>query len=142
MKNFILLLTGVVLLTVSGCADKGDDPTSPAGGSDNGEEIDVVSYATLIQPIWDGSCVVCHGQDGNGGLDLRSGVSRANLVGVDAGGYPAVRVVAADADASVLYGKITDSGQFGGPMPPAGSLLSADTRELVRRWIAEGALDN
>ena len=38
--------------------------------------------------------------------------------------------------------KLADTGQFGGPMPDGGPFWTAAELELVRVWIAGGALDD
>lgn len=131
--KFPAVILGFLVL-LGGCSDEGEDPVNPGNGGD-----DPVSFAAQIQPIFDANCVGCHGQGGNAGLDLRSGVSRANLVSVDAQASAGQRVVPGDARSSVLYLRLTGDGL--GTMPPGGS-LDATTLELVRRWIDEGAADN
>ena len=139
MRHLLLPATALLLALAAGCSDEGSSPTNPGGGDSPPA---TVSYATDIQPIWDRACTGCHGQNGNGGLDLRAPGSRDRLVDVTAQNYsPAIRVVPGDPDNSVLYDKLTGGGRFGGAMPPGGLLPAAD-RELVRRWIADGAPDD
>lgn len=136
MRGFLLVsIVPAVALLLSGCSDVGD-PVAPSGGDDP------VSYAADIQPLFDAGCVGCHGQGGQGGLDLRPGVSRGNLVGVVSAVYGARRVDPGNPDGSVLYDKLADGGAYGQPMPPSGSGFTADELELVRRWIADGAQDD
>lgn len=103
------------------------------------------SFASDIQPIFTGSCALagCHAAPSpKAGMDLRAGSSYANTVGVTSTGYaPAIRVVPGDPGASVLYNKITNTGVYGGRMPPTGS-LSAQQIELIRSWIEDGAPNN
>jgi mono/diheme cytochrome c family protein len=122
------------LLLGAGCSDDGDDPTNPGDGG-----ADPVSFAADVQPIFDNNCVGCHGDGGAAGLDLRQGVSHANLVGVAAQASSGDRVVSGDAANSVLYKRLIGDGV--GLMPP-GSSLGTSTIELVERWIDEGAADN
>lgn len=124
-----------VIVVLAGCSDRGTEPTSPGGG------VDPVSYAADVQPIWNANCTGCHGAGGNGGLDLRMPGSRANLVDVPSPSWPGLRVVAGEPDSSVLYLKLTGTAGVGDRMPQGGS-LGADDTEIVRLWIAEGALDN
>jgi mono/diheme cytochrome c family protein len=99
-----------------------------------------VSFANQIQPIFDEKCVQCHGEGGFGGLDLRDGESHANLVDQVSNGYsPALLVSPGEPTESVLYGKVADTGQFGGVMPPSNGGLSAEQLGLIERWIEEGA---
>jgi len=136
MTRFLLVGLTCAGLIVAGCSDLGDSVTAP--DTTPGD----VSYAADVQPLFDANCVGCHGAGGNGGLDLRTGQSRAALVGVTSPTYGAVRVVAGDPDASVLYDKLTGGGVYGQPMPPSGTPLPPAALETIRRWIADGAPDN
>ncbi len=129
------LLTLMIASALSGCSDHGDplEVEGPPGGQDP------VSFASDVQPIFDAQCLGCHGAGGNAGLDLRSGLSYANLVGVAANNSAGDLVVAGDGLASVLLQRLT--GNPGGFMPPAGPLPESN-QEIVADWIAEGALDN
>jgi hypothetical protein len=55
---------------------------------------------------------------------------------------PGVRVIPFDLTNSVLYGKITNSGQFGQLMPQGGPLIPQVDRDIIRDWILEGARNN
>ena len=127
----VLLLAG----TFVGCSDHGD----PVGVVDPPVGVDPVSFAADIQPIFEMSCIGCHGAGGNAGLDLRSGLSYGNLVGVPATASGGNRVEVGNAEASVLYQRLSGTGLS--PMPPAG-VLPATVQELVAQWINEGARDN
>jgi hypothetical protein len=131
--RLLLAAAGSALLV--GCADEGAVPLSPGGGDD-------VFYSRDIQPLWDRDCTVCHVSGGVAGLDLSAGHCHADLVGVPAAGYATVRVTPGDPAASVLYGKLADTGLYGGPMPDGGPAFTAAELELVRRWIADGARDD
>ncbi len=130
-----VFLALVLTAIFSGCSDHGD-PTGaiipPAGN-------DPVSFAADIQPIFDTHCVGCHGDGGNAGLDLRNGLSYANLVGVAANNAGGVLVVAGDAATSVLQQRL--AGSLGGSMPP-GTPLQASAQDLVAEWINDGAQEN
>jgi Planctomycete cytochrome C len=119
-----------------------------AGCSDQGESLEVtgpplipgpVSFASDIQPIFSSNCVGCHGDGGNGGLDLRPGMSYGNLVSVAAEGGSGNRVEPGEAAASFLYQRLADT--TGAGMPPSGP-LPLSTREMVAEWINDGANDN
>lgn len=131
------LLVGLLALTAlaAGCSDLGD-PVAPP------DTTPAISFAADVQPLFTANCVGCHGAGGNGGLDLRAGQSRANLVSVTSPNYGAVRVVPGDPDASVLYDKLTGGGVYGQAMPPTGTSLPAAALETIRQWIADGAPDN
>lgn len=129
-----LLLLSALVFGV-GCSDRGEELMDPGGG------VDPISFSADVQPVFDSNCIGCHGQNGNGGLDLRVGGSYGNLVGIDATGYAGKRVAAGDSESSVIYLKMTGAPGVGSVMPPAGS-LPVETTDIVRQWIAEGALDN
>jgi hypothetical protein len=133
-------LVAVVAFVSGGCADLGDDPGSPAGPMEPPPG-PTVSFATDIQPVFDASCVGCHGAGGNAGLDLRPGQSHGNLVGVAATESTLNRIEPGQPEQSWLYLKITAQQDVGDPMPPSGGLPQA-TSDLVRTWIEEGAEDN
>ena len=124
----------LLVLVAGGCSDRGSDPVAPGGGGPV-----PVSYAAEVQPIWNAACTGCHG--GIAGLDLaapgqprRPGGRGVHQLGRDAGG-------AGDPAASILYRKISGDSGVGDRMPQGGA-LGTDDIETVRRWIAEGALDN
>ena len=129
------LLVTAALAALAGCSDRGDDPVNPGGGDDP------VSFSADVQIIFNDRCIGCHGQNGNGNLDLRAGNAYANLVGVDSFGYSGMRVVPGDLDASVLYRKLTGATGVGDAMPSDGA-LPASTVAIIGDWIAEGAMDN
>jgi hypothetical protein len=105
-----------------------------------------VSFARDIQPIFDGHCIGCHRPLGEADLDLRASVSYDNLVNRPSRNYPpALRVVPGDPTNSVMFGKVSDSGQFGGPMPQPGGgspPVPPEGIEKIRTWILEGAPEN
>lgn len=118
------------------CSETNTGPGEPGGGGAT------VSLAADVQPVFDAHCLGCHGPGGNGGLDLSAEVAWANLVGVETTNYaPRQRVVSANPGESVLFLKISAAAAVGASMPP-GAPLPADAIELVRIWIAQGALDN
>jgi mono/diheme cytochrome c family protein len=133
----IPLLSGV--LATAGCSDWGDPDDDDAGPTMPPSE--TVSFAGDVQPIFDGSCVACHGPSGNAGLDLRPGVSHGNLVGVQAAQSPLARVEPGDPAASWLHLKLTGQQDVGTAMPP-GDPLAGDRLDLIRTWIDEGAANN
>lgn len=117
---------------------------NPVAFGDGVAVVPTVSFGADIQPIFNLSCATarCHARTPAASLDLRAAASYAALFGVTSRNYPpAVRVVAGVPAASVLYGKVANTGQFGGKMPPFGT-LTAQQIELIRVWILEGALDN
>lgn len=79
----------------------------------------------------------CHGDSPAAGLDLVSPDVRARLLGHPASGGPGVLIdPAGNADASVLYLKLTPSPPFGARMPLVGGTLDDPTMACVAAWIA------
>jgi hypothetical protein len=102
-----------------------------------------VSYSTDVRTIFnDRTCLSCHGfvSPGLDGILYTYG----NLVNVTSiSGYaPALLVKPYDPTNSVLYGKITNSGQFGELMPQGGPQIPQAERDKIRTWILEGAHNN
>jgi hypothetical protein len=93
-----------------------------------------VSYARDVQPLFERKCTACHPVS-YPYLDLRSGRSYAELVRVPAATAPAfARVLPGRPELSYLLTHPPD--------PSLRDLLTADERELLARWIREGAHDN
>ena len=120
-------------------AETGDTDTGETGDTDTGHP--PISYAEIIQPIFDGKCVSCHGT--SGGLTLVDGY--ANLVGVDSTEAAGMKlVVAGDPDSSYLINKImgtqADVGGSGVQMPKDGAALDPGSMSAITQWIVDGAL--
>jgi len=117
-----------------------DIPADDVAGDDAAdtpqEEIPAVDFDTQVQPLLNVNCVFCHGgSDPTGQLDMTTGNSLDNLVGVMAFGYaPALRVAPGNPGASVLWNKINDTGEYGGVMPTSGE-LPQDQRDTFEGWI-------
>lgn len=105
------------------------------------------SYARDIQPIWNANCNAsnCHDVfNPTGSMDLSPAGSYADLVGQQAmQGRGLIRVTPGDEDASYLWHKLNNTqqtvGGSGRSMPQGAPLLSKATRDVIRRWILEGA---
>ena len=95
---------------------------------------EAVDYTRQIKPLLKSHCYACHGalkQQGN----LRLDTSAAILKGGDGG--PAI--VAGDVAASQIIERVTSTDETT-RMPQEGKLLTADEVELLKAWIAAGAL--
>ena len=92
-----------------------------------------ISFANDVQPIFQNWCINCH-----------EFTKSYNSLMTWPSAYPAPNkiIVPFDPAHSVLYGKITNSGQFGRLMPQGGPLLPQHDRDVIRDWILEGARDN
>jgi len=95
-----------------------------------------VSFNRDIRPIMSNTCFHCHGNDaGTREAGMRLDVRAEALEETESGAVP---IVPGDPDASEIVKRIFDAAD---PMPPesAHKPLSPEQKELIRRWIAEGA---
>jgi mono/diheme cytochrome c family protein len=93
-----------------------------------------VDFAKQIQPIFQRSCVKCHGPEKQkGGLRLDDKAAALK------GGKDAVAIVPGDAAKSDLYRRITLPDGSDDVMPNQGELLSKPETDLIRDWINQGA---
>ena len=93
-----------------------------------------VSFQQDVRPILEQRCEVCHGAEaGQGGLSL------GNFDGLLKGGKSGPAVVAGEPEQSLLLRQISGTPP---KMPMAGTPLSEEQVELIRRWIAQGANDD
>jgi hypothetical protein len=100
-------------------------------------EPDRVSFNRDIRPIMSDTCFHCHGNDAKTReAGLRLDVREAALAETTGGAVP---IVPGDPDSSAVVKRIFDTED---PMPPesAHKPLTERQKELVRRWIAEGAV--
>ena len=116
------------------------------------------SLSSDVVPIFHASCSLpsCHSTAvASGGMVLDQSAStavHAAIVGKASSEVPAMlRVTAADPSQSYLMHKMDgdscglagcDGGLCAVSMPSGADLLPAATRDVVRRWIAQGAPDN
>ena len=133
----------VVALVLAACSDLHVDALPTVGRDPGDPAVAVPSLRTDIQPIFSARCAIpgCHitATQANLGLVLTDpATSLAHLVNVDAveiTGFK--RVVPGDAANSYLMLKL-DADE----MPKAGPPLSQGTKDTIRNWIDQGALDN
>jgi mono/diheme cytochrome c family protein len=94
-----------------------------------------VDFAKQVQPIFEKSCIKCHGPEKQkGGLRLDQKAAALK------GGKDAVSIVPGDAAKSDLYRRITLPDGSDDVMPNQGSLLSKAETDLIRDWINQGAV--
>jgi hypothetical protein len=96
-----------------------------------------VSFNRDIRPIMSDTCFHCHGNDaGTREAGLRLDIREAALAETAGGVVP---IVPGDPDSSGIIQRIFDADD---PMPPesAHKPLSAEQKNLFRRWVAEGAV--
>ncbi|HWQ32173.1 MAG TPA: PSD1 and planctomycete cytochrome C domain-containing protein [Blastocatellia bacterium] len=99
---------------------------------------DEISFNRDIRPIFSDTCFRCHGPDRNARkaglrLDLRDEATKKTRTGI-------IPIVPGKPDESEIIRRIltTDENEL---MPPkeAHKTLTAQQKELIRRWVAEGA---
>jgi hypothetical protein len=107
-----------------------------------------VSFSQQVQAIFTHDCGVsgCH-VPGNpvANLVLAPGFAYSYLVNIKATESSDMRINPFNPDQSYLYKKITQNPPPVGwqmPAPATGSVLSSDEKDVIRRWILQGAVDN
>lgn len=122
----------------------------PGGGGDGGPEptFDQVYNNVLLKGSY--ACMGCHNSAPIGGVDLTTSADIAyrNLLGDGQGATPicatatTVQVKPGDPAGSFFYTKLGGGGTLCGTLmpPPPSPQISAEDLELVRRWIAAGAM--
>jgi len=112
---------------------------APAGKAEE------VSFSQDVVPLLRARCVSCHltGQE-QGRLALHARAAYGQLVGVPSLQSDLRRVEPGAPERSYLYLKLINrhrqAGGSGEPMPLSGWPLEAQELELIRRWIADGAV--
>ena len=91
-----------------------------------------VSFADQILPILEARCTECHS-----GESAESGLKVDTYDGLMAGSEYGTVIEAGDPDGSLLIEMIV-----AGDMPEEGDLVPPEEIELLRTWIAEGALND
>jgi uncharacterized membrane protein/mono/diheme cytochrome c family protein len=94
-----------------------------------------VDYARDIKPIFERSCVKCHGAEKRK-AGLRLDHKRFAMKGGETG---AVAIIPGDPAKSLVYKFAALNADDEDIMPSKGKLLSLSELEIVKRWIAEGA---
>ena len=99
---------------------------------------DRVSYNRDVRPIMSDTCFRCHGPDRNARkadmrLDLRDEATRPTRSG-------RTPIVPGDPDKSQIIARIFAAGPNVMPPPSAHKALTQEQKELIRRWVAEGAV--
>lgn len=93
-----------------------------------------VDFAKQIQPIFEQSCIKCHGPEKQkGGLRLDN--NQAALKG----GTDTVSIVPGDVAKSDLYRRIILPAGSDDVMPNKGDLLTKAQTDLIKAWIEQGA---
>jgi len=130
-------------LVLAACSDLHVKDLPTVGSDPTDLPVAVPSFRNDIQPILTARCAIagCHITPTQANLGLvmtDAATSRANLVNVESlevAGY--MRVLPGDSANSYMMVKL----DFG-DMPKQGPILSPGTRDTIRNWIDQGALDN
>jgi mono/diheme cytochrome c family protein len=137
-----LVLVGAAAVFATGCGSS-NSPSAPSGSTNT------VTFSTQIQQqIFNPACVACHTDDGrtpSSNLNLKTGVSIANLVNVaSVGKAGATRVVPGNPSGSYLIQKLEGAPDIVGlRMPRNGPpFLTTEQIALIRQWIQNGAPNN
>jgi hypothetical protein len=106
----------------------------------------VVSFATNVQPLFDGNCTGCHsGPFPSAGLNLSAASSYGALVNVLSSECTSTKLVApGDSASSYLVHKLLGTGPcyVGVRMPFGGTPFTASEMLIVTTWIDQGAANN
>ena len=94
-----------------------------------------ITYEEHVRPIFREHCFACHNQ-GKATNDL----ALDSYERVRKGGASGEAITPGDPDGSYLFTLVTHKDQP--HMPPSGDKLPADKLEILRQWIAGGALKN
>jgi mono/diheme cytochrome c family protein len=98
---------------------------------------DRVSFNRDIRPIMSDTCFRCHGPDRNARrADMRLDIRDEAIKRTRSGHTP---IVPGDPDASEIIRRIFATGASVMPPAAAHKALTAAQRDIIRRWIAEGA---
>ncbi|MBL9122540.1 MAG: hypothetical protein JNG90_02830 [Planctomycetaceae bacterium] len=108
-----------------------EEPAAPAAETK-------VSYWKDIRPIFQAQCQGCHQPAKKGGGYLMT--DHASLLLEGDGGLPGIEP--GSPDESYLMAQILPQGDKPAKMPKGTPPLSAVEVELIRKWIAEGAVDD
>jgi mono/diheme cytochrome c family protein len=144
MRHWLVLAASLALACNGDTDTSTDDTDTDTGATVEGPPLSQVYDDVLVSCAFAG----CHGlgsASGSNGLEFSDASSaHAALVGVASAGAPSETfVIAGNPDGSYLVKKLENaSGITGGPMPPPAGGLDPAQIQLVRDWIAAGALDN
>lgn len=116
--------------------DEGDEGADVRERHPEGSLVDTPDYVTHIKPIFDRSCVKCHGPEKRKS-GLRLDQKRFAMKGGESG---PTAIVPGDAGKSLVFSSCALAPDEDGVMPPRGKLLALSEIELIKRWIDQGAV--
>jgi mono/diheme cytochrome c family protein len=123
------------LFSAQGADKKAVDPSKLPPASDKTG----VNYATDIKPLFEKSCVKCHGAE-----RPKAKLRLDNLEGALKGGEDGKVVLPGDSASSILVHNVAHAGNPDGYMPPPRNKanigpLTQEQIGLIRAWIDQGA---
>jgi hypothetical protein len=121
------------LVTAAESESKNAAPAESSGPGERGKGSATSDFASQVRPILIERCGKCHGPDTQK-AGLRLDIRDRALRGGDSG--PAI--TPGKPDESLLVAKITAEDDAEA-MPPDGARLSLAERDVLRRWVREGA---
>ena len=126
-------LIASLLFIASGCSSDDESPTGSNGGGSTPS--DTVFYSDL-RLTFNNSCgsTSCHG-----GSSPQKGLTMTTYAGILAGSINGAVVIPGNSAGSELYLRVT--GARTPSMPFGQSLLPLSTRDLIKEWIDDGALE-
>jgi mono/diheme cytochrome c family protein len=145
-QNALLPSLFLAALLLSHNALAYEPPAQQFGGPSDCDDLSAIApftqinYVTMIQGIFDSTCLNCHGGGGGaGGLNLELANSYSELLAPLAPRTP--RVVPGSVAGSRLFLKINCNSPGGGlsRMPMGDSALSSARQALIADWIRLGA---
>lgn len=125
----LAFLVGFLVASAAAAVRAADADTGPSAGA----AVERIEFNRDIRPILSENCFYCHGQDGNKReadmrLDVRSDA-------IDAGA-----IAPGDPEASGLVERIhSDDPDLQMPPEKSNRQLTPEQKDLLKRWIAEGA---
>ena len=136
--KFRFFMVAVLITLIIGCSE--EETTAP---TPNPSTAPLAKFSDLQAKIFN-SCAVagCHASGSvQGNLDLSSGQSYSNLVGVQSVLYPQFKRVEPGSAGNSMLIKIL-KGELNPQMPLNRSPLSNDIIDSIEAWIDRGALNN
>ncbi|SCA55146.1 conserved exported hypothetical protein [Candidatus Terasakiella magnetica] len=121
------ILSAAAALTFATTAMAGNIPTNP-------------SFSKDVMPILEKNCARCHTGDGEG--KMASGFSMENYEDILKGTKHGAVIVKGDASLSNLVRMIEGQTDAALKMPHNTRRLEKDDRNVIRRWINQGAKNN
>lgn len=131
--GFMRVFIAIALLSLLGCGGPEEPASSTQTGGVDGSAAQLTATLSSIRSrIFQPLCFQCHdSESAAAGVDL---TSHSAILGEDHGHGI---VVPGKPEESHLWDVLAS-----GRMPPGGPKLAAPELEAVRKWIADGALDN